>query len=452
MRVNGDFNSECGKRGWAPRLQGKSRMIQSLLYRSARWTSSRRNRFVCGLVALSAMMGVACPAQAQTASFDCRQARQPVEQAICAEARLRWLDFSLLRDYRAALVHARDEFTRADLRDDQRNWLAQRNLLFTESTPNHAGSDALHGFYLARLSELQDRAAPPIMPLHVSTVDDRALAIARPELDLPRAAAIYAGTQLHDHGRTVHGAQFSPDGSLLAVALVSAQADFPDQVWLYRLRDQLFVAATPAPDFNSGRGIVQALAWEGDHTLLVQLAGTRESFVYAADMTHHRLLAAPTAHQRKLLDESATSDFSAAAPIRADDGADVLLARRNGQWAIWLENRSGTITLKFRARRPNAPSQALAWGSWSLQNYVFDTEQSQVIFPADTGIARYDLNRRMLRRIGTTRPGDTPLASHPEQALLAWLSSSPCQTDSTAVATRQFLCVARLPPTSTSAR
>ncbi|WP_109451763.1 lysozyme inhibitor LprI family protein [Azospirillum sp. TSH64] len=58
------------------------------------------------------------------ASFDCGKAGTPVEKAVCSDERLSNLDSELGRAYKAALQNSTAP---ADLKTEQKNWIAQRN-------------------------------------------------------------------------------------------------------------------------------------------------------------------------------------------------------------------------------------------------------------------------------------------------------------------------------------
>lgn len=77
------------------------------------------------------------------ASFDCGKASTPVEKAICSDERLSNLDSELGRAYKAALQNSTAP---ADLKTEQKNWIAQRNRC-TDMT-------CLASAYQARLASL----------------------------------------------------------------------------------------------------------------------------------------------------------------------------------------------------------------------------------------------------------------------------------------------------------
>src|SRR3546814_19147921 len=67
----------------------------------------------------------------------------------------------------------------------------------------------------------------------------------------------------------IAGMQASPDGSMLAILLPSLELDLPDQVWLYRVADRKWSAATPKPHLqvlhpDGPVAATQALAWQGN--------------------------------------------------------------------------------------------------------------------------------------------------------------------------------------------
>jgi uncharacterized protein len=77
------------------------------------------------------------------ASFDCGKASTPVEKAICSDEQLSNLDSELGRAYKAAFQNSA---TPADLKTEQKNWVAQRNRC--------ADTACLTSAYRARLAAL----------------------------------------------------------------------------------------------------------------------------------------------------------------------------------------------------------------------------------------------------------------------------------------------------------
>ena len=73
---------------------------------------------------LAAALSVIGGGSSFAASFDCGKASTPVEKTICSDERLSNLDSDLGRAYKAALQNSANP---ANLKAEQKNWVAQRN-------------------------------------------------------------------------------------------------------------------------------------------------------------------------------------------------------------------------------------------------------------------------------------------------------------------------------------
>lgn len=402
------------------------------------------------ILLLAALLGsCACPASAQPfvppAGFDCNKAAQPIELTICADARMRWLDGSLAQAYRDAMAAAADAGARETLRAQQRRWIAERDRLygprklFGPDVPPEAQlfEDYMRQGYANRISELRDLAHGPIWSRGpVRLLADDALLAARGDLDIFRADGIYAGVLMGADGRAVPRTQFSPDGRSLAVVIQGHDPDVHDQAWWYRIDDERLLPATPPPVVDGGRTAttIQSLAWDGARTLLVRVTGSngQPARVFATTGDGSRELPDPPARVRALLDAAQAGAVPVSAPVstpaRCDD-CDLLAVRVGDAHAPWLENRSGTVSLKAEATDVDAPPRLLAWGSWEVLNMLYDPRSRQVVFADETGIVHGDLAGNVLRRIAASRPGDVPLAFDPAHGLLAWRTRGGCDVD-----------------------
>ena len=86
----------------------------------------------------------------------------------------------------------------------------------------------------------------------------------------------------------------------------------------------------------------------------------------------------------------------------------------------------GTIELRMRQRVVGSPSYLVAWGSWELSQYLFDTERSQLVYAADTGISVFDMATHGERRIGATSQEDEPRAIAGDLGLIVWSTRNAC--------------------------
>ncbi|MDN5782017.1 MAG: hypothetical protein L0H23_08355, partial [Luteimonas sp.] len=133
------------------------------------------------------------------------------------------------------------------------------------------------------------------------------------------------------------------------------------------------------------------------------------------------------------------------------DGCDVIELGSDRAGSAWLENRSGTLTLKARPGRRVGSGQALAWGSWELLGSLRDANADVLVFPGDAGLALLDLHDGRIHRIVPTQSGDIPLAMDTRHLLLAWLSLRGCDVEVPERIERQHVCIGSLPPEAVAA-
>lgn len=408
------------------------------------------------------VLGIAgmTPAKADNvpASFDCAKAESVVEKFICSQAVLRWNDLALSRGYAAAKANAVGA-ARDDLVLAQRDWVRERDRrciadrTFKElSGPStelrKQAYDCLKIVYLDRRRELQDFGAASLVPMDISEIDLKPIAAARPEIaeaSQPRISRIEA----------------SPDGSMLAILLPSLEIDFPDQIWLYRVADGKLVAATPKPDQqqphpDGSPAAIKALAWQGD-TLYARVAiwskeGEGEegtTVVYAATIAgSHRLDDVP-ADIYALLDEAGQPGVVGQDEVPESEWDIIDTMRGNRDFLAWaFDLGHGTIELKTRKRVVGSPTTLVAWGSWGLWQYLFDTGRSQLVYAADTGITVFDMATRGERRITATSRDDRPQAISADQSLFVWSTRNRCGDEFLAEQDEsepEHFCAARLP-------
>lgn len=410
------------------------------------------------VLALGAQWPLPAMAAGVSASFDCAKAGTTVEKLICSQAVLRWQDLALSRAYRAA----RDAVTgsaRNDLVLAQRDWVRERDRrciadrTFTElaDTATELGKQAyecLNVVYLDRRRALQDLALPPLSTGNIREIDLQPLAAARPEIS-------ESGTP------RIAGIRLSPDGALAAILLPSLELDGPDQVWLYRVADGRLAAATPMPDMQQPHPdgapmAIKALAWQGD-TLYVRLAlwstgGESEegpSAVYAAKVEGSVQLGTVPAEIAALLDSDGASAEVGQDEMTESDGESPEAVRSNRDFLSWLDDPSHpTIELKVRKRAAGFPFYLVAWGGWGLSAYLFNAKHSLLVYPADTGIAVFNMATHGERRVAATSQGDQPYAVSDNLDVFVWSTRNACgdelMTEQDEDAPERF-CLAHLP-------
>lgn len=410
----------------------------------------------CALFVLGALWPLPAAAESVPAGFDCARAGNTVEKLICSQAVLRWQDLSLSRSYRAA----RDTVSgpaRDDLVLSQRDWVRERDrrciadrtfaeLADTAAELGRQAYECLNVVHLDRRRTLRDFAAPPLAASGIREIDLQPIAGFRPEIsegDTPRIAGI----------------RLSADGALAAILLPSLELDGPDQVWLYRVADGRLAAATPIPDMQQPHPdgapmAVQATAWQGD-TLYVRLAlwsagGESEegpSAVYAATLAGSVQMGTVPAAVAALLDGA--GDASAQDELTESDGESPEAIRGNRDFLAFVDDLGhGTIELRTRKRAAGSPAYLVAWGGWELASYLFDAARSRLVYPADTGIAVFDMATHGERRVAGTSRGDLPQALSDDSGLLVWSTRNACgdefMTEQDEDAPERF-CLAHLP-------
>ncbi|MBB5708440.1 lysozyme inhibitor LprI family protein [Sphingopyxis panaciterrulae] len=375
------------------------------------------------------------PSATVPASFDCGKATRAVDRFIRANAALRWQDLALSRSYRAVLDKLSGP-ARAELVAEQRDWVSERDRRcaadrsFAElndpaSSIHDQAYDCMTIVYQGRRQTLGDRAAAPIATRVIGEIDLGPIARARPELV--------------ETGRVpVAGMRLSPDGSHVAILLPSRELDGPDQLWLYRVADRKLTAATPRPDTRAQHpadvvAAITGLAWRGDTLFAIaSLWGdgsdgeSGPTAYYAATATGSRRLRDKPAEAQDRW-ESVTGGLVYREDEFSDDLDAVQSLRGNDRWLVWTADRGrGTIDLHIRARNPLGAPYLVAWGGWELAQFLFDDARSRLIYPADTGIAQFDLATHAERRIAGTGRGDQPYAVSADHGTFLWATRNDC--------------------------
>ncbi|MFG6489419.1 lysozyme inhibitor LprI family protein [Roseateles sp. BYS78W] len=125
--------------------------------------------------AVAALLALLSCASASAASFDCRQARSPMEQAICGNAVLSTLDERMARSYQRALL-VLSPAGAAALKASQRSWLRYVQKVCTpaqDAQPRPAGEACLMNELNSRIRGL-DQAGVKLGALVLTHVDQYA--------------------------------------------------------------------------------------------------------------------------------------------------------------------------------------------------------------------------------------------------------------------------------------
>ena len=403
----------------------------------------------------AALLGpAAAPARAADAAprpgFDCQAARSPAERLICADAGLARLDAQAAALYAQARRQARDPDA---LRKEQLAWLRQRDAGciagadWAQVQGNAKARECLAAAYRARVSELRDRVAPPLMPSALVAVPPQALA----KMGLAQAGC-----------RALQGL-FNERTDVLAVEVDCEEAGKGRRVWLLE-RGERVVPATPdlgPGDANSEAVIATGtdLYWDGD-TLYVftrmqaqkKSAGDEPYWAprrFTATMANGptEILTVPERvemfHGLRvgsfLGDDPATliadPDMVGDSPLllgrRATPGrrdADgTQHASLRGTRAVWLHAIDGDhLALMVKDFEKSGAVTELARGGFDLGMRRYDNWN--LVYPSMDGLLAHGLGTGLTRRIAGTAAADLPLAwaQAAEAHRLAWTSTRPC--------------------------
>ena len=165
-------------------------------------------------------------------------------------------------------------------------------------------------------------------------------------------------------------ARFSPDGTLLAVAIVGVTMGDPEQVWLYEIASRRFIPVTENPQLGR-RPHIRSLAWDNDGTLYVK--GFRggssvPAYLVAATMTKSQEVDRIPARVAAIFDEEDVVSGKAA-----------LFFRESSQFIVTAEKLYGDIHLS--AQRKGGATFEIARGNNPAGTFIFDADRSRVVYP-----------------------------------------------------------------------
>ncbi|HTN62954.1 MAG TPA: hypothetical protein VL147_15645, partial [Devosia sp.] len=150
-----------------------------------------------------------------------------------------------------------------------------------------------------------------------------------------------------------------------------------------------------------------------------------------------------------LLDEAAQPGMVGQDEVPESDWDSLDAMRGNRDFLAWAYDLGhGTIELRTRKRVLGSPVYLAAWGSWSLWQYLFEPDRSQLVYAADTGIAVFDMATHGERRIAGTSSGDRPYAMSADQDVFIWSTRNMCGEESLAEQDEsqpERFCLAHLP-------
>lgn len=397
--------------------------------------------------------------------FDCKAARSTAEQLICTSAALARLDAQVADLYAQARASAAEP---QQLRTEQLAWLRQRDTqciagaAFAEVRQNAQVQACLEDVYGARIAELRERVAAPLLPSDLVAVSGTALR---------QIGLVQTGC------RAMQGL-FNGDGDVLAVEVDCEAAGQGRRVWLIA-RGERAVPATPELGAGDPHGEHVAttgteLFWDGDTLYVFTSKQVRKPRAgeepywkpayFTATLRNGATPIGAVPERVKMFFDMRAGSFRGDDPQALIDDADRL---PDGAWLLGLRSTPGRVdkdgTAHFRQRgtrvvwlRDRGQNQLalmvknfeqrgavseIARGGQELMSLRFD--HWHLVYPGPQGLLLTDLNTQRTQRIAGTVAGDVPLAwSGPQPGQLAWISRQPCGGAKGAAGA--YLCIAHL--------
>jgi uncharacterized protein YecT (DUF1311 family) len=363
------------------------------------------------LLLLSLTLVPAIPAVAAGPGFDCAKATRQIDKAICARDTVGALDGRMAEAFKAALA-AQDGEAAARVKTGQKAWLADRDRRCGLETvaPQEGGEDGLspkefgqllclQAIYPARIAQLMDLAAPPLVPLDVRTVPVEPLPAAYPD----------------DWRQAGYQAQFSPDKALMALG-VEDDAGYDMQVWLYQPASGRLVAASPRTHEGAAEepGDIAELDWwfwgEDGRFYVLARRPRGEDGMFAADMDGYAELRDLPADVAEALaaNEAASGEAIRNSEVPAserppgfdDDSYD---EQKGGAFTAWAQNQ-GHGSFKLMAARDGAKEpRVVASGGWELRNFLLGPDGTRLFHNGEDGLVVTDPGTGVSRRLKGTR-------------------------------------------------
>ncbi|OWT61902.1 lysozyme inhibitor LprI family protein [Candidimonas nitroreducens] len=381
------------------------------------------------------------PAQSASAGFDCTKATRQIDKAICGWDTVAALDGRMTAAYKTALAAQHGEAAVAAARQSQREWLARRDrrCALNKVTPREGSEEGLsprqfgqlmclQTAYPARIAQLMDIAAAPLVPRKVETVPVEPLQAAYPD----------------DWSQAGYQAQFSPDKTLMALG-VEDGAGYIKQVWLYQPASGRLVAASPRTHVSrpAQRGDISDLntwIWGRDGRLYIQAKHPLgPGSLFAADMQGYAELRDPPPDVARHLANLDAARSRAPAPGTPpqekqppgfdDDSYD---EQQGGNFTAWAQNKGhGSFDLMAAGAGDTAP-RLIASGGWELRAFLFDPSGTRLFYNGTDGLVVTDPATGTTRRLQGTR-GTTsevrPINMSADGAILVYSASGGCTRD-----------------------
>lgn len=384
----------------------------------------------CALILLSV-----APANASGPDFDCAKAARQIDKAICAWDTVGSLDGRMAAAYKTAIAAYGDEAAIASVRANQKAWLAERDrrCALENVKPKEGSEDGLspqqfgqlmclQSIYPARIAQLMDLAASPLVSINVKTVPIEPLKAAYPD----------------DWQQSGYQAQFSPDKTLMALG-VEDGAGYIKQVWLYQPATGRLVVASPRTHKGAAQkpediSDLNSWFWGDDGRFYLRARRPRgEDGVFGAD----EVKPPPDVAEKIAASDAAgqTARYNSEIPAEKrppgfdDDSYD---EQEGGAFTAWAQNKGhGSFNL-MAARKGDKGPRVITSGGWELRDFRFDPSGTRLFYNGENGLVITDPDTRVTRRLrGThgTAAETRPINMSADGAVLVYSASGSCTRD-----------------------
>lgn len=390
----------------------------------------------------------------QEQGADCEMATLQIDAIVCTHDYLKDLHNRLENAFKLALEHSGDAATSADIRAGQKAWLASRNqrcaLDAVTPVPDHEQDMdpqeygqvlCLAIIYPIRVAQLMDSAYPPLKPFAVNVVPTEPLQAAYKDRS----------------GHLVYEANYSPNGTLLALGVGGIVSSDTSQVWLFEPSSERLIAASPLlkalhvaePDDITS---LDAWKWGEDgklYTRAVRLSGADSVFV--ADMGGYSELQQRSPEVDEWISDAAADRQRVRYLTTSFDEENPNL-QEAGYVSAWATRGDEQGTVKLMVNETFSEPYIIASADASLRDFILDPRGKYIFHNSEDGLRAIAIGTGTTRRIKGTygSPVQTRvLAISPTGDVLVYMASGSCAQDAAIEKTQnlddyRYVCLARI--------
>jgi uncharacterized protein YecT (DUF1311 family) len=382
----------------------------------------------------------ATPAVAAGPGFDCAKATRQIDKAICDWETVGSLDGRMAVAYKAALAAQKGEAAIASVKANQKAWLAERDKScgLNKVAPREGSEEGLspqefgqlmclQAIYPARIAQLMDITAPPLVPIDVKTVPIEPLQAAYPD----------------DWQQAGYQALFSPDKTLMALGIEDG-AGYVMQVWLYQPASERLVVASPrthkgAAEKPEDISELNSWSWGKDGRFYLRANRPRgDDGMFGADMDGYAEVKVPMDVAEGIAAADAagqTVRYNSEIPQEErppgfdDDSYD---EQEGGAFTAWAQNRGhGSFDL-LAARGGDKEPRIIASGGWELRDFQYDPSGTRLFYNGEDGLVVTDPGTGVTRRLKGARGMSLevrPITLSAEGDILVYWATGSCKRD-----------------------